>query len=195
MTVACTRTKLMFQCLDGRQVVGRFDGRRDYLRHRARSVAISGATDSDSGSAHRVLRRPTGFGSDRTLRRGIEQATGSGPVPGLRGSQRPRRVVPGSPPGSVMRPGRPDRGVSTRGVGSRQPLAGKSTLDRLELTPLEGPEPNYKKIVADPAGMQTRSNAVTTFSTGCYPSVCRSQDQAKVRIPRAAIPITIPATP
>ena len=32
-------------------------------------------------------------------------------------------------------------------------LAGKSTLIRLELTPLQGPEGNYKKIVADPAGM------------------------------------------
>ena len=32
-------------------------------------------------------------------------------------------------------------------------------------------------------------------STDCYPFVCRSQDQAKARIPRAAIPRTIPATP
>ncbi len=29
-----------------------------------------------------------------------------------------------------------------------KPLAGKSTLTRLELTPLEGPEPEYKKISA-----------------------------------------------
>ena len=34
-----------------------------------------------------------------------------------------------------------------------KPLAGKSTLNRLERTPLEGPEGAYKKIVADPAGM------------------------------------------
>ena len=34
-----------------------------------------------------------------------------------------------------------------------KPLAGKSTLNRLELTPVEGPKPEYKKIVADPAGM------------------------------------------
>ena len=32
-------------------------------------------------------------------------------------------------------------------------MAGKSTLNRLERTPLEGPEGAYKKIVADPAGM------------------------------------------
>ena len=32
-------------------------------------------------------------------------------------------------------------------------MEGKSILDRLELTPLEGPEPKYKKIVADPAAM------------------------------------------
>ena len=29
-----------------------------------------------------------------------------------------------------------------------KPLAGKSTLNRLELTPVEGPKPEYKKIVA-----------------------------------------------
>ena len=34
-----------------------------------------------------------------------------------------------------------------------KPLAGKSTLNRLERTPLEGPEGPYKKTVADPAGM------------------------------------------
>ena len=34
-----------------------------------------------------------------------------------------------------------------------KPLAGKSTLNRLELTPAEGPKQQYKKIVADPAGM------------------------------------------
>ena len=34
-----------------------------------------------------------------------------------------------------------------------QPLAGQSTLNRLELTPVQGPEPKYKKMVADPAGM------------------------------------------
>ena len=32
-------------------------------------------------------------------------------------------------------------------------MAGKSTLNRLERTPLEGPEGPYKKTVADPAGM------------------------------------------
>ena len=34
-----------------------------------------------------------------------------------------------------------------------KPLAGKSTLNQLELTPAEGPEGRYRKIVADPAGM------------------------------------------
>ena len=34
-----------------------------------------------------------------------------------------------------------------------KPLAGKITLNRLELTPVEGPQGQYKKIVADPAGM------------------------------------------
>ena len=32
-------------------------------------------------------------------------------------------------------------------------MAGKSTLNRLELPPLEGPEPKYKKIVAEPTRM------------------------------------------
>ena len=34
-----------------------------------------------------------------------------------------------------------------------KPLAGKSTLNRLELTPTAGPKGRYRKIVADPAGM------------------------------------------
>ena len=34
-----------------------------------------------------------------------------------------------------------------------KPLAVKSTMNRVELTPLEGPEPKYKKVVAGPAGM------------------------------------------
>ena len=34
-----------------------------------------------------------------------------------------------------------------------KPSAGKSTLNRLELIPAEVPEPEYKKIVADPARM------------------------------------------
>ena len=34
-----------------------------------------------------------------------------------------------------------------------KPLAGKITLNRLELTPVERPQGQYKKIVADPAGM------------------------------------------
>ena len=34
-----------------------------------------------------------------------------------------------------------------------KPLAGKSTLNRLELTSAEGPKGRYRMIVADPAGM------------------------------------------
>ena len=34
-----------------------------------------------------------------------------------------------------------------------KPLAGKSTLNRLELATLEGPEGEYKKIVADPPAL------------------------------------------
>ena len=52
----------------------------------------------------------------------------------------------------VVRPGRPDGGVPARESDRGKLLAGKSTLNRLERTPLE-PEGAYKKIVADPAGM------------------------------------------
>jgi len=40
-----------------------------------------------------------------------------------------------------------------RGSDRGKPLAGKSTLNRLERTPLEGPKGRYKKTVADPEGM------------------------------------------
>ena len=94
--------------------------RRDHLRRRWRALARSGAADPDSGPAERVLHRLSRLGSSRTPGGGVDQTAGAGAVPGLRGPQRPRRVVPGPAPGAVVRPGRPDGGVPARGVGSRQ---------------------------------------------------------------------------
>ena len=94
--------------------------RRDHLRRRWCPPARSGAADPDSGSSERMLHRLSRPGSSRTPGGGVDQTAGAGAVPGLRGPQRPRRVVPGPVPGAAVRPGRPDGGVPARGVGSRQ---------------------------------------------------------------------------
>ena len=120
MTAECTRTKLRFQGLDGRDVVGRFDGGE--ITSDAGGVLLREVEQRTRilGRAERVLHRLSRPGSSRTPGGGVDQTAGAGAVPGLRGPQRPRRVVPGPAPGAVVRPGRPDGGVPARGVGSRQ---------------------------------------------------------------------------
>ena len=103
MNADCTRTKLLFQGLDGRDVVGRFDG---------------GEITSDAGG---VLLREVEC-RDRLLALLCDRDD-------LTGEFRRRES---------------DRG---------KPLAGKSTLHRLERTPSQGPEGRYRKIVEDPAKM------------------------------------------
>ena len=59
-----------------------------------------------------------------------------------------------------------------------KPLAGKGTLNRLERTPLEGPEGAYKKIVADPARMDELLLEVFDGASG---SPRRRQDYPTLR--------------
>ena len=66
MSTECTRTKLIFQGLDGRDVVGRFDG-GEITSDARRPLARGGAADPDPGSSERVLHRRSGSGSDRAF--------------------------------------------------------------------------------------------------------------------------------
>ena len=96
MTTECTRTKLRFQGLDGRDVVGRFDDGEitsdaggTLLREVEQRTRILGRLSecfTDYRDPDRV-EHPGG---------GVDQTAGAEAVPGLRGSQRPRRVVPGT---------------------------------------------------------------------------------------------------
>ena len=153
MTTECTRTKLLFQGLDGREVVGRFDG---------------GEITSDAGGVllreveqrTRILGRLSQCFTDYRDPDRIEH-----PVEGLI-KQRVLGLCLGyedlNDHDELCRDrllallcDRDDLTGELRRLESDRgkPLAGKSTLNRLELTPAEGPQGQYKKIVADPAGM------------------------------------------
>ena len=154
MTAECTRTKLRFQGLDGRDVVGRFDGGE--ITSDAGGVLLREVEQrtADSGPAERMLHRSIG------IRIGVEH-----PVEALI-KQRVLGLCLGyedlNDHDELCRDrllallcDRDDLTGEFRRLESDRgkPLAGKSTLNRLERTPLEGPEGAYKKIVADPAGM------------------------------------------
>ena len=153
MNAKCTRTKLRFQGLDGRDVVGRFDG---------------GEITSDAGGVllreveqrTRILGRLSECFTDYRDPDRVEH-----PVEALI-KQRVLGLCLGyedlNDHDELCRDrllallcDRDDLTGEFRRVESDRgkPLAGKSTLNRLERTPLEGPEGAYKKIVADPAGM------------------------------------------
>ena len=153
MNAECTRTKLRFQGLDGRDVVGRFDG---------------GEITSDAGGVllreveqrTRILGRLSECFTDYRDPDRVEH-----PVEALI-KQRVLGLCLGyedlNDHDELCRDrllallcDRDDLTGEFRRVESDRgkPLAGKSTLNRPERTPLEGPEGAYKKIVADPAGM------------------------------------------
>ena len=153
MTTQCTRTKLMFRGLDGRGVVGRFDG---------------GEITSDAGGIllreveqrTRILGRLSEcFSDDRDpdrIEHSVEALIKQWVLGLCLGYEdlndhdelcRDRLLV--------LLCDRDDLAGEFCCVesGRGKPLAGKSTLNRLERTPLEAPEGVYKKIVADPARM------------------------------------------
>ena len=102
MTAECTRTKLRFQGLDGRDVVGRFDGGEitsdgggvllREVEHRTRILGRLSECFTDHRDPDRI---------EHSVEALIKQP-GPGAVPGLRGSQRSRRVVPGPAAGAAV---------------------------------------------------------------------------------------------
>ena len=153
MTAECTRTKLRFQGLDGRDVVGRFDGGEitsdaggvllREVEHRTRILGRLSECFTDYRDPDRVEHPVEALIKQRVLGLclGYEDLNDHDEL------CRDRLLA--------LLCDRDDLTGEFRRVESDRgkPLAGKSTLNRLERTPLEGPEGAYKKIVADPAGM------------------------------------------
>ena len=153
MTAECTRTKLRFQGLDGRDVVGRFDGGEitsdaggvllREVEQRTRILGRLSECFTDYRDSDRVEHPVEALIKQRVLGLclGYEDLNDHDEL------CRDRLLA--------LLCDRDDLTGEFRRVESDRgkPLAGKSTLNRLERTPLEGPEGAYKKIVADPAGM------------------------------------------
>ena len=153
MNAECTRTKLRFQGLDGRDVVGRFDGGEitsdgggvllREVEHRTRILGRLSESFTDHRDPDRIEHSVEALIKQRVLGLclGYEDLNDHDEL------CRDRLLA--------LLCDRDDLTGEFRRVESDRgkPLAGKSTLNRLELTPVEGPKPEYKKIVADPAGM------------------------------------------
>ena len=153
MNAECTRTKLRFQGLDGRDVVGRFDGGEitsdgggvllREVEHRTRILGRLSECFTDYRDVDRIEHSVEALIKQRVLGLclGYEDLNDHDEL------CRDRLLA--------LLCDRDDLTGEFRRVESDRgkPLAGKSTLNRLELTPVEGPKPEYKKIVADPAGM------------------------------------------
>ena len=156
MTPECTRTKLLFQGLHGREVVGRFDG---------------GEITSDAGGVHlreveqrtRILGHLSECFCDRRAPDRIEHSVEVLVKKGVYGlclgyedlndhdELRRDRLL-------ALLCERDDLTGEFRRRESDlgKPLAGTSTLYRLERTPTKGPPGRYRKIVENPAGMDSR---------------------------------------
>ena len=148
MNADCTRTKLLFQGLDGRDVVGRFDGGE--ITSDAGGVLLREVEQHpDSGSVQRVLHTTIAtWRIEHPVEALIKQRV-LGLCLGFENLNdhdelcRDRLLALLCDRDDLT--GEFRRLESDRG----KPLAGKSTLNQLEVTPLEGPEPDYSKIVAD----------------------------------------------
>ncbi len=148
MNAECTRTKLMFHGLGGRQVVGRFDGGEitsdgggvllREAEHRTRILGRLSQCLTDHRDPDRIEHSVEGLIKQRVLGLclGYEDLNDHDEL------CRDRLLA--------LLCDRDDLTGELRRVESDRgkPLAGKSTLNRLELTPAKGPEGRYKKIVA-----------------------------------------------
>ena len=153
MTAECTRTNLMFQGLDGREVVGRFDGGEItsdtggvLLREVEQRTRILGRLShcfTDHRDPNRIEHSVEALIKQRVLGLclGYEDLNDHDEL------CRDRLLALLCDRDDLT--GEFRRLESDRG----KPLAAKNTLNRLELTPAVGPQGQYKKIVADLARM------------------------------------------
>ena len=153
MNTECTRTKLVFQGLDGRDVVGRFDGGEitsdaggvllREVEHRTRILGRLGECFTDRRDPDRVEHSVEALVKQRVygLCLGYEDLNDHDELcrDRLLALLCERDDLTGE-----LRNRKSDRG---------KPLAGKSTLHRLERTPSKGPQGRYRKISEDPAAM------------------------------------------
>ena len=153
METECTASKLEFQGLAGRRVEGRFDGGEitsdaggvvlREVERRTGMLSRLGACFADHRRADRVEHPVERLVKQRVL--GI--CLGYEDLADHDELGRDRLLALLCDCADVD--GARRRRASDRGM----PLAGKSTLNRLELTPAAGPEARYKKTVADTAAM------------------------------------------
>ena len=153
MTTECTKTKLMFQGLEGRDVVGRFDGGEitscaggillREVEQRTRILDRLSKCFTDHRDPDRIEHSVEALIKQRVygLCLGYEDLNDHDEL--CRDRLFALLCDRDDLTGEFRR----------RGADQGKPLAGKSTLNRLERTPLEGPKGRYKKTVADPAGM------------------------------------------
>ena len=153
MTAQCIKTKLMFQGLDCRDVVGRFDGGEItsdaggiLLREVEQRTRILGRL-SKCFTDHRDPDRIEHSVEELIKQRVYGLCLGYEDLNDHDELCRDRLLA--------LLCDRDDLTgeFRRRGADRGKPLASKSTLNRLERTPLEGPKGRYKKTVADPARM------------------------------------------
>ena len=153
MNAECTRTKLLFQGLDGRDVVGRFDGGEitsdaggvllREVEHRIRILGRLSECFTDHRDPDRVEHPVEALIKQRVLGLCLAYEDLNDHDELCRDRLLALLCDRDDLTGEFRRL-ESDRGKL---------LAGKRTLNRLERTPLEGPKGAYRKIVADAEGM------------------------------------------
>ena len=146
MPTECNPTLFEFAPVAGRAVVAAFDG--GAITSDAGALLL-GATDRAIGLVDRFAACFTDHRCAELIEHEVGTLVGQRVVrhrAGLRGPERPRRTAPRSDDGG------PGRQAGSRARADCAPVAGKSTLNRLELSRPEATR--YHKISHDPAAIE-----------------------------------------
>ena len=164
----CNPTPLDFHPLGPREVIASFDGGTIYLGWRlACCCARPSASPASCGSWPPAS--PTTAIRTPSNTRGTHRPACLRLGPGLRGPQRSRLAAHRPAPGHPRGQDRPHRGGTAASRDRGKALAGKSTLNRLELTPPDATaDSRYKKIVAHP-----RPSNGSSWTSSCKPTPSR----------------------